>query len=211
MPFNSLRPGPGAFFSRLTGPVGVIGLLFLGSAVLRIATGAGSVWAADQPAPVAAPPAVTAHALPAPALCQTEADLQRLLDALLSREAAVESEEARITARLAELAETEARAKAAQAEAEVARAALEDTMALADSASETDLAQLTQMYERMKPKAAAAVFATMEPEFAAGFVGRMQPDAGAAVLAAMPPEAAYSVSVILAGRNAGAGHLPANH
>ena len=42
----------------------------------------------------------------------------------------------------------------------------------------------------------------MEPDFAAGFLGRMRPDAAAAVMAGLTPETAYSISVILAGRNA---------
>ena len=44
----------------------------------------------------------------------------------------------------------------------------------------------------------------MKPEFAAGFVGRMRPDAAADIMAGLKPEFAYSISVILAGRNANA-------
>jgi flagellar motility protein MotE (MotC chaperone) len=42
----------------------------------------------------------------------------------------------------------------------------------------------------------------MDPVFAAGFLGRMRSDAAAAILAGLPPELAYSISVVLAGRNA---------
>ncbi len=42
----------------------------------------------------------------------------------------------------------------------------------------------------------------MAPEFAAGFLGRMRPDAAAAVLAGLKPDKAYSISVMIAGRNA---------
>jgi flagellar motility protein MotE (MotC chaperone) len=42
----------------------------------------------------------------------------------------------------------------------------------------------------------------MDPGFAAGFLGRMRPDAAAAVLAGMDPAAAYAISAIIAGRNA---------
>jgi flagellar motility protein MotE (MotC chaperone) len=42
----------------------------------------------------------------------------------------------------------------------------------------------------------------MDPEFAAGFLSRMQPAAAAAVLAGMAPDSAYSISVLIAGRNA---------
>jgi flagellar motility protein MotE (MotC chaperone) len=46
------------------------------------------------------------------------------------------------------------------------------------------------------------LFETMAPDFAAGFLARMRPEAAAAVLSGMTPGAAYTVSVLLAGRNA---------
>ena len=79
---------------------------------------------------------------------------------------------------------------------------LNETLARADGASEADLTRLTDVYQSMKPKDAAALFATMAPEFAAGFLGRMRPEASAAILSGMSPENAYTISVILAGRNA---------
>ncbi|TKA97657.1 hypothetical protein FAZ78_04745, partial [Cereibacter changlensis] len=88
------------------------------------------------------------------------------------------------------------------AELAAAEAALSETLARADGASEGDLTRLTSVYETMKPKDAAALFEAMAPEFAAGFIGRMRPDAAAAVLSGMSAEAAYSISVLLAGRNA---------
>lgn len=44
----------------------------------------------------------------------------------------------------------------------------------------------------------------MAPDFAAGFLARMKPETAAAVMASLDPKFAYSVSVIFAGRNAGA-------
>ncbi len=83
-----------------------------------------------------------------------------------------------------------------------AEASLSATIALAESASETDLARLTTVYENMKPKEAAALFEEMSPPFAAGFLGMMRPDAAAAIMTLLEPETAYSFSVVLAGRNA---------
>ena len=54
----------------------------------------------------------------------------------------------------------------------------------------------------MKAEQAAALFEQMEPSFAAGFLGRMRADAAAAILSGLEPELAYSISVVLAGRNA---------
>ena len=83
-----------------------------------------------------------------------------------------------------------------------AEAALSATIARADTAAETDLAQLTTVYENMKPKEAADLFAQMPPRFAAGFLGMMRPDAAALIMTELDPEIAYSFSVVLAGRNA---------
>jgi len=78
-----------------------------------------------------------------------------------------------------ELADFEVRRRlAALTEAEKR---LRATMALADGAAEADLAQLTVVYENMKPKDAAALFEKMEPTFAAGFLSRMQPSSSAQI------------------------------
>lgn len=85
---------------------------------------------------------------------------------------------------------------------EQAEQSLRSMLALADTAAEDDLLTLTTVYENMKPKDAAALFEEMEPAFAAGFLGRMRPDAAAGIMAGLTPQKAYTVSVILAGRNA---------
>ena len=69
-------------------------------------------------------------------------------------------------------------------------------------AVENDLAALTSVYENMKPKEAAPLFEAMDPVFAAGFLARMRPEVAAGIMAKLSPDAAYSISVILAGRNA---------
>jgi len=78
---------------------------------------------------------------------------------------------------------------------------LERLLAVARTAAETDIAQLVSVYEAMKPKDTARIFAEMTPDFAAGFLARMQPEVAARVVAALDPEKAYSISVVLAGRN----------
>jgi flagellar motility protein MotE (MotC chaperone) len=79
---------------------------------------------------------------------------------------------------------------------------LKKTLQIADGASEADLTRLTAVYEAMKPADASKLFTEMAPEFAAGFLGRMTPAAAAAVIAGMDPGKAYSISVLIAGRNA---------
>ena len=79
---------------------------------------------------------------------------------------------------------------------------LRDMISIAETAAEDDPTRLTQVYETMKPKSVALLFEEMDPQFAAGFIGRMKPEAAAGIMAGMKPDAAYTISVILAGRNA---------
>lgn len=125
-----------------------------------------------------------------------------LVQALRERDATVTVREAALQDRLAALALADAALTERLTELEVAEKSLRDTLAIADGAAEKDLQRLTAMYEAMKPDEAAALFETMAQEFAAGFLGRMRPDAAAAILAGLKPETAYSVSVLIAGRNA---------
>lgn len=83
-----------------------------------------------------------------------------------------------------------------------AEAALRATLELADGAVERDIARLTAVYETMKPKEAAALFEEMAPEFAAGFLARMRPEAAAQIMTGLSPDIAYTISVVMAGRNA---------
>lgn len=85
---------------------------------------------------------------------------------------------------------------------ETAEQKLADRMASSNTASEEDLTLLTSVYEAMKPKVAAGLFASMDPEFAAEFLIRMDPEGTAAVFSNLPSDTAYALSVAMAGRNA---------
>ena len=172
----------------------VTGLLVT-SALVRLAAVPGAAIALEPPAQ-GAPAARSADDA-------DPAELAALMDALRNRETRLDQREREIEDRLHALyiAETEIETKMASLiEAEER---LRATIALADGASENDLARLTSVYENMKPKEAAKLFETMAPEFAAGFLGRMRPDIAAGIMAGLSANTAYSVSVILAGRNAG--------
>jgi len=169
----------------------ILTLLLATSGALRLGAGIGTAMAnatapeagTDAPVNCPAPPLALAEALLA-----RESDVATQEAALADRMAALDLAEAAITARLAELAGAEA--------------GLRETLALADGAAENDLARLTAVYESMKPAEAAALFTAMAPEFAAGFLGRMRPETAAAVLSGMTPESAYTISALIAGRNA---------
>jgi len=139
--------------------------------------------------------------------------VSELLAALQKRSNVLDSSEQEFDARVKKFEELSARktAELEKSKAEISQNLLElrqaeqdlaATIAMAESASEGDIARLTEVYENMKPKKAALLFEEMAPEFAAGFLARMQPAAAAAIMAGLTSQKAYGISVILAGRNA---------
>lgn len=171
---------------------------FLASGVLRLGSGTGSAIAREVEAlrhTEVAEPLV-------PQACETSEGIGELLAALKLREARVVKQEAALADRMQALAVAEVSVKQNLTALVAAEQKLKATMALADTASEDDLSRLTSVYENMKSKDAAALFEEMDPQFSAGFLGRMRADAAAAIFAGLTPSKAYSISVILAGRNA---------
>ncbi len=195
VPPGRSRPRP---VMRSRGTLFILAALLFLSGLLRLGDGTGRAIALEVSAiagGIAATPAVAADSTDG---------LGELLTALREREARLAEAEARNVERERALAEAEqevAKGLVALSEAEEAVSAL---LALADTATESDISRLVAMYEAMKPAEASALFDQMDPVFAAGFLGRMRSDAAAGVLAGLPPEKAYALSVVLAGRNAAA-------
>ena len=79
---------------------------------------------------------------------------------------------------------------------------LQKTIVQVQTASESDLQKLIAVYENMKPKDAAKIFQAMDANFAAGFLALMQPTISASIMSELDAELAYSISAVLAGRNA---------
>lgn len=167
------------------------------SGLLRLGSEAGSAFASGsgtiKPEPAAGD-----------AACTTPDDIAVVLAALGEREGRVTARESELADRLQALSVAETQIQQNLAALEEAESRLAATMARASTAAEEDLERLTSVYENMKPKEAAPVFAAMAPEFAAGFLGRMRPDVAAAIMAGLEPETAYAISALLAGRNANA-------
>ena len=182
------------------------GLLMLGaylalSGALRIGNGVGQAMAeATIPAVEGVTPSDAAPATGA--ACDAATGSAELLAALQAREAKLKEAEAKAAER--EQSQALARSEierriAALTEAEQKLAA---TVAIADQAADKDVTRLVSVYEAMKPKDAARLFAEMDPEFAAGFLAKMRPEAAGAVLAGLDPAKAYAITAHLAGRNA---------
>ena len=175
------------------GTLFIVAMLFATSGALRLGAEVGTALARAEDAPD--PPMMDAEAA-----CEMPA---ALAEALTLREGRVLAQEAALQDRLAALGLADSAINTRLAELAAMEEELRATLAMADGAAEEDIAQLTAVYQAMKPKDAAALFETMAPEFAAGFLSRMPPESAAAILSGMSAEAAYGISVIVAGRNAG--------
>ena len=185
---------------RKTGTITVIVGLFLASGLIRtieIAPALAESLMPGTPPDAPVQPVQVASAEPAP-------DMPALLKALQDREAQITEREAYIDRRMQTLAVAEQRIREQMDALTTAESKLSATLTLADNATEEDVARLTEVYQRMKPAEAAAIFQTMDIQFAAGFFSRMRPESSAAIMANLPADLAYSISVVMAGRNAAA-------
>lgn len=188
------------------GLFGVIAL-FLLSGLFRLgAIGfASASVSADDPAPEQQEPDPQAGMIPQPERqCIANTALEQALIRVEGRAERLDAREETLAERARALADLEVSIAAQLAALEATEARLESLLALSDTAAESDLARLTQVYETMDAADAAALFSQMDPGFAAGFLGRMQADAAAGVMAELDPPVAYAISVLIATRNASA-------
>ncbi|MDE3123509.1 MAG: hypothetical protein KGK00_17185 [Paracoccaceae bacterium] len=181
----------------------VLMALFLSSGGLRLILGLNEAWAVVQ-SDAANSPAPKPAAETCPPAGPADGKFLPLVEALKAREARVAEQETALSDRSKALSRAKQDVEAKLAELKAADDRLSERLTLARGAAEGDVAKLTAMYAEMKPKMASAIFEKMAPDFAAGFLARMQPQAAALILAGLTPEKAYTVSVMLAGRNAAA-------
>ncbi len=173
--------------------------LLLGSAAIRVGSEAGKAVATENPFPAAS---VEQKPKEPPASQIEPEELSKMLMAFQRREARIDRLEREIEIRRKALEVADEEIEKRLQVLQNAEESLSSLLSIADTAAEDDLTTLTSVYENMKPKDAAPLFEEMEPAFAAGFLGRMRPDAAAGIMAGLSPQKAYSISVILAGRNA---------
>jgi flagellar motility protein MotE (MotC chaperone) len=182
-----------------SGALFAIAVLLLGSATLRLILEAGPA-IANEMSKATADLADQARSTVQPNPSHQE--LRNLMKLLRAKEEKLKLREVEFEDRMKTL-EVADRAIAKRLEELVtAEQQLRETLAMADGASEEDLDRLTSIYEKLKPKDSAALFQEMDPQFAAGFLARMRPEVAAGILSGLSPQAAYSISVVLAGRNA---------
>ncbi|MFO7759388.1 MAG: hypothetical protein R6V26_13110 [Roseovarius sp.] len=180
----------------MRGALVMIATLLLASAFVRLGNGIGEA--------VARAPVEATTGPDTARSCETPQDLQILHAALQDRAAQIDRQEKAWQDRLQALRITDREVTQKLIALEAAEDSLRETLTIAENAAEDDINRLTQVYERMKPKQAAALFEQMDPSFATGFLARMRPEAAAAIMAGLSPQAAHRFSVVLAGRNANA-------
>ncbi|PYE84592.1 MotE family protein [Pseudoroseicyclus aestuarii] len=173
----------------------VIAGLLLFSGALRLSDGVSRALAADSDPPQEAPAETAIGA------CEGTPELLAAFDA---REERVSRRETQVEDRMQALRVAEGEIEEKLQALQAAEERLSATLALSETAAEDDLTRLTAVYENMKTEDAAALFEQMAPEFSAGFIARMQPEIAAAVMSRLEAGTAYSISAILAGRNAAA-------
>ena len=181
------------------GALVLIAVLFAASAAIRLGTGAGPAIAKEV---TALKDRVVPQ--PVPAQCAVPDDIAAIMAALQSRQDTLDQKENQLLTLEQSLGLARTQIEANLIRLEKAENELSATISATKEAAESDLARLTAVYQNMKPKDAASLFGTMDPEFAAGFIGRMRPDAAAKIMTGLDPDTAYTISVILAGRNADA-------
>lgn len=191
------RPTPGR---RAGSALFLIASLFIGSALLRLVDGTGDALARSFQA-IASSSQILEASSGVLGNCSRDPDVQAVLKSLQRRSLELDDREAKVDRRLQALKLAEEEITYNLAALAAAEDSLKATIAMADGAAETDIARLTEVYEKMKPKEAAALFEAMDPVFAAGFLGRMRPESSAAIMAGLSPPVAYTVSIVLAGRN----------
>lgn len=180
------------------GSLVLIAALFAASALVRFGSGFALALDSAEATP-AAPGSATGSAE-----CVTEPGVMQLYSEVQTRERKLAEREKVLSDRSQAISLAEKRIEARLASLVEAERNLAQTVTIADNAADEDVTRLVTVYENMKPKEAAPLFSAMSPDFAAGFLSRMRPETSAAVMAALDPKVAYTISVIMAGRNAGA-------
>lgn len=165
-------------------------------------------WAEEAPAAadVALPTLATAPAVCA--LSQEQLAQQagispaelRIIQRLSERRGELDARDADFATMLPLMAAAEQKLDERIAELNAVRAELESMLGQADEREQAEIDRLVQVYQAMRPREAAAVFATLNDEVRLPVAQAMRPRALAAVMAQMQPAAARELTEKLADR-----------
>jgi len=154
---------------------------------------------ADQPATAAGADGATEPGALGEPRQFTDTELE-LLGMLSERRAALDEREQRLDLRAAMLETAKAKLTEQLEQLKALRASIEARIEEHDEAEEAELGRLVKIYERMKPKAAAAIFDRLDMEVLLEVVARMSETKASAVIARMEPARARQLTSELAAR-----------
>lgn len=191
--------GAGALPSLLGGPAHAEG-----------ATPAATAPAAQTPAPKPAPAAAPKLACaPTAAQLAQQAGLSpaelRILQSLGERRGQLDQREQDMSTQLTLMAAAEAKLDAKIKAMNVLKAEIAGLVGQADAQKATDADRLVRVYEKMKPKDAAAIMTSLSDKVRLPVAAKMKEQSLAMVLAQMPPEQAKVLTERLAERYAAEG------
>lgn len=134
---------------------------------------------------------------PAPA-ATTPADVERLLQQLGQRGAALDRREQEVAARERSIAELEAEVSRRLGELETLRGQIEARLAGFKKENGDSVQRLVKVYAEMPPAQAAHLLESLDPVLATDVVRRMKHKQAAAILALMTPATALRISELVA-------------
>ena len=134
----------------------------------------------------------------APQQCLTS----EIHDVLIADTQRIKHRESKIGEREAALQKLETTLTAQLVGIDAANANLKGQIAALKAGASEDLTHLVGMYQTMKPKLAAKIFNSMDAAFAAGFLREMNSSTAGLIMANMDAKRSYTISVIIAQRNA---------
>ena len=162
------------------------------------------------PLPASAPPQAAAVVKPTPACIQSPADLAReagvsagelqVLQNLGARRGQLDDREKALDTQLQLLAAAEAKVDAKLQAVTAVKSQIQALLGQADQQQQADVDRLTLVYQKMKPRDAAAIMATLDDKVRIPVAAKMKDSALAAILSQMPTDQAKKLTESLAQR-----------
>lgn len=125
----------------------------------------------------------------------------RVIQSLSGRRVELDAREEELATMLPLLIAAEQKLDARIAELNAVKGEVEGMLGQLDEKEQAEVDRLVQVYSAMRPRDAAAVFATLDDEVRLPVAAAMRPRALAAILAQMPPAEARELTEKLANRN----------
>ena len=125
----------------------------------------------------------------------------RVIQSLSGRRVELDAREEELATMLPLLIAAEQKIDARIAELNAVKGEVETMLGQLDEKEQAEVDRLVQVYSAMRPRDAAAGFATLDDEVRLPVAAAMRPRALAAILAQMPPAEARELTEKLAGRN----------